>query len=241
MRRLRYQHSRMRVEVYDTEGEALDAAAEHVAARLRALDGAAPLAALPGGRSGRALMTALAARDDVPWQTARWCVTHERLRPGVGDERSAELLHREIGTPRRLPPEAIVVPDDGIDAAAGAADYARRLAEGREPGRAVDVVCVALAADGSLAGHARGGAAAGSSGLVTSDADVVSLAPAAVDAARALVVVATGAAVSGAVARLLHDADPSAVPQLLPSERVTWFADRAAAAALLRTARPAGE
>ena len=52
----------------------------------------------------------------------------------------------------------------------------------------------------------------------------------------------TAAATAAAVAAAVADgADPAGVPAALvrPSERITWFIDRAAASVLLRAARPA--
>lgn len=231
----------MRVEVYDTEGEALDAAAEHLAAVLRGAGGA-PLAALPGARSGRAFMMALAARDDVPWEVARWCVTHEIVVPGPGDERSAELLRQEVVAPRRLPPEVAVLPDAGEDAAAVACAYAERLAAQLGAGGTLAVVCVTLGPEGAVAGLGRcdEGAAAP---LVAYGPAVVSLSRQAIDAATAVVVVATGSAVAPGVSLLLTDGDAAGrgAPDVRPSPRVTWFADRHAVANLLSTAQPADE
>jgi 6-phosphogluconolactonase/glucosamine-6-phosphate isomerase/deaminase len=228
----------MRVEVYDTEGEALDAAAEHVAGVLRASAEVAPLAALPGERSGRAFMTALAARDDVPWETVHWCVTHEFVSPGPGDERSADLLRAEVLAPRRLAPEAVILPPEGTDAALIAGGYADRLAGALGATGRLAVACVALAADGSVAGLGRCGTG-DAAGLVCHGPGRVALGTRAVDAARAVVVVATGVSVAAAVSRTLAGGN-GGPPNLLPSERVTWFADRAAVAELLRTAQPVG-
>jgi 6-phosphogluconolactonase/glucosamine-6-phosphate isomerase/deaminase len=231
----------MRVEVYDSEGEALDAAAEHVGAVLRAADTFPPLAALPGERRGRAFMTALAARDEVPWETTRWCVTHELVPPGPGDARSADLLRDEVVTPRRLAPEAVLVPDGGSEAAPVARAYGERLAGQLGGSGGLAVACVVLADDGSVAGLGRcNPGASDAAGLVLSGTGVVSLSAQALDAARALVVVATGASVSAAVSRLLSgDTAPAPDhPSVRPSERVFWFADRAAVAELLRSAQP---
>src|SRR5262249_48696302 len=63
-----YSHGTMRLDVYPTDAEAFEAAAALVAEGLRALGGSGALTvALGGGRSGRGVMVALAARGDLPW------------------------------------------------------------------------------------------------------------------------------------------------------------------------------
>jgi 6-phosphogluconolactonase/glucosamine-6-phosphate isomerase/deaminase len=232
----------MRVEVYDTEGEALDAAAEYLAAVLRGA-GATPLAALPGERSGRAFMMALAARDDVPWEVAHWCVTHEIVQPGPGDEASADLLRQEIVAPRRLPAAVAILPDAGSEASVVAGAYAERLAAQLGAGGSLDAVCVTLERDGAVAGLGRCAVGPAATPLVVHGPAVVSLCGRAIDTATAVVVVATGSAVATAVSRLLTDDDAArrGGPDVRPSSRVTWFADRRAVANLLSTAQLVGD
>ena len=66
--------------------------------------------------------------------------------------------------------------------------------------------------------------------------------PGVLQAARQVIVTVTGAAKATVVARVLAGPlDPERVPAQLvrPAERVAWVMDRAAAAELLRDARPA--
>jgi 6-phosphogluconolactonase/glucosamine-6-phosphate isomerase/deaminase len=68
----------------------------------------------------------------------------------------------------------------------------------------------------------------------------IGLGPAALRNARRVIVVATGAQRSRALAAAVRPAAGASPPAhlVLPSERVTWFVDRAAAAELLREAQP---
>src|SRR5215831_4505296 len=76
----------LRLEVYESDAEAFDGAAQRVAERLR-LPGDRKTVALSGGRGGRGLMLALAARGDVPWDAIDWFWGDERCVP-PGDDRS---------------------------------------------------------------------------------------------------------------------------------------------------------
>src|SRR5215470_8136718 len=65
------------VDVYPTDAEAFEAAAALAATHLGA-SGARPTVALAGGRGGRGVMVALAARGDVPWDRVEWFWGDER-------------------------------------------------------------------------------------------------------------------------------------------------------------------
>src|SRR5437763_652741 len=70
----------------------------------------------------------------------------------------------------------------------------------------------------------------------------ITVTPPVLAAARHVIVTAVGGEKAAAVAAAVDDgADPAGVPAALvrPSERITWFIDRAAASVLLRAARPA--
>src|SRR5436309_2898963 len=70
----------------------------------------------------------------------------------------------------------------------------------------------------------------------------ITVTPPVLAAARHVIVTAVGGETAAAVAAAVSDgADPAGVPAALvrPSERITWFIDRAAASVLLRAARPA--
>src|SRR5947199_9205438 len=99
----------MTLEVYPSDAEAFDAAAALAAAHLRSA-GARATIALAGGRSGRGVMVALAARGDLPWERVEWFWGGERCVPaddGRGNLRLARdslPLPRGVAAARRPPP-----------------------------------------------------------------------------------------------------------------------------------------
>jgi 6-phosphogluconolactonase len=224
----------MRIDVYETEGEALDAAAELVE-RLLADAGDAPAVALPGGRGGRPIMLALASRGRIPWTRARFAVVNERRVPSEEAPTNRRLLREHLLAPRGVP--AIDV--DERDPAQGWEEEVHRVA-----GAAVafDLLVLELGEGGEI-GAFDGSQAAGAAEppAIVQTADAVGLGPAALAMARRVIVVATGAERSDAVAAALRQGAGGALAAhwVLPSERVAWVVDRAAAGALLRDAAPA--
>lgn len=228
----------MRIEVYEREADAVEAAADAAAARIVAA-GDDAIVGLPGGRRGRAVLAALGAHGEIPWASTRWFATDETCGDGAGRDSARELVMATALAPNRAPASALSVPDR----TAAPADAARRweadvraAVEGRG---GFDVLLLAVAPDGGVAGLAPGGTAGG--WVVAGDDGRVSIGADALASARTIVVVATGASVEPAVRRALGDApDPGVRPleRVLPDDgRVTWFADRAAVAGLLEGAR----
>jgi 6-phosphogluconolactonase/glucosamine-6-phosphate isomerase/deaminase len=222
----------MQVDVYETDAEALDAAAALVDAALASATAAQPAVAIAGGRGGRGIMLALTSRVDLPWSRARFCVVDEPL-DGTSNR---TLLHEHLLVPRGIAGPAPAA--DGDRAAAWEAEI--RSAAG--PGAVFDVLVLDLGPAGEIGvldGPAL--ASAATSASVVRTGERIGLGPAALGSARHVVVIATGAQRSRAVADVLRapDASTSAAKLLLPSERVQWVLDRAAAAELLRDARPA--
>ncbi len=244
----------MQLEVYQTDAEVYEAASALAAERLTAAaaTGRATVA-VPGGRGGRALMLALAARGDVPWQRLEVFFTDECCVPD-GDARSTLHLAREsLLGPRGVPAARVhPIPVGGGDPARAAAAYAEVLA--REVGvpPVLDLVLLDLGAGGEIAALMAGSNAARSASTVAAvEASQVTLEPrlaritltgAALRSARHVIVTATGAERAGALAAALREpADPPCRPAqaVLPSAMVSWFVDRAAAEPLLRDAHPA--
>src|SRR5919201_498517 len=137
----------MTLEVYPTDGEAFEAAAALVVARLRAVPGRSAVA-LAGGRAGRGVMVALAARVDLPWERIHWFWGDERCVP-PGDPRSNVRLAREsVLAPRGVPAERIHPPAFELAAADRiAADYAATIAE--VPG--FDLLLLGVGTNGHIA------------------------------------------------------------------------------------------
>jgi len=238
----------LELQVYPTDAEAFDAAAALAAQHLRAAATGSPAVALSGGRGGRAVMVALAARGDLPWERIEWYWGDERV-VAPDDARSNVRLAREsLLAPRgvaaaRIHPPAL----EPGDATAIAAAYARTLA-----GVVFDLVFLGVGTNGHIASLMPGCAALAATspvapvavGEVSEDPFVarVTITPPVLAAARHVIVATAGENKAGPVAAAMRDPlDPSRVPAQLvrPSERVTWFVDRAAAAELLRDARRA--
>jgi 6-phosphogluconolactonase len=244
----------MTLEVYQTDGEAFEAAAALVASRLAATAGRAAVA-LSGGRGGRGVMVALAAHDDVPWDRVEWFWGDERCVP-PGDPRSNVRLARDsLLDPRgiaaeRIHPPPLELGDPGRIAAAYAGALAALPQADGVP--AFDVVLLGVGRNAHIASlmpgaralDARTPVAPVSVEEVSEDPFVarITITPPVLAAARHVVVTVTGDQKAGPVAAVLREpTDPSRVPAQLvrPSERVSWVVDRAAAAELLRDARPA--
>ena len=244
----------MQLDVYQTDAEAFEAAAERVATLLGRLGTARPTVALSGGRSGRGVMVALAARTDLPWERVEWFWGDERCVPG-DDARSNVRLARETLLRPRAVPEARIHPpalelDDPPRIAAAYAETLRTLvAGGGTP--AFDVLLLGLGKDGHVASLMPGSAALHADAPVAAvpvEAVVeeprvarITVTPPVLRAARHVIVTVAGDAKAEVLARVLRDPpDPERLPAQLvpPGERVDWIVDRAAAAVLLRDARP---
>src|SRR5262249_61676641 len=120
----------MQLEVYQPDAEVDEAAAALAAERLTAAAAAGRATiALPGGRGGRALMLALAARSDVRWQRLRVFFTDECC---VADGDARRTLHgarESLLGPRGVPAARVhAIPVDVGDGARAAAAYAEVLA-----------------------------------------------------------------------------------------------------------------
>jgi len=236
------------VDIYETDAAAFAAAAELVAETLRAAAsrGRATVA-LSGGRGGHGVMVALAARTDMPWDRIEWywgderCVPPDDPRSNVRSARESLLGPRGVPAARIHPP-----PVELVDPEAIAARYATALDD-----TVFDAVLLGVGTNGHVASLMPGcralaatvPVAAVSVNEVTEEPLVarVTITPPVLAAAHRVVVVATGARKAGALAAaLLGPEDAQRVPAQLvrPSPRVSWIIDRAAAAGLLRDARP---
>ncbi len=237
----------MQLEVYQTDAEAYEAAAEIAARHLvaAAASGAATLA-LSGGRGARALQLALAARGEIAWARITCVFTDERCTTADDAHGNLKVARDSLFAPRGISADRIrAVPVDAGDPTAVAAAYATTLASYGAP-PALDVVLLDLADDGSIAALAPGSTALHADAPVAAVADAVpprvTITPVVLRAARHVVLTATGDERAAAVAAALRepvDIDRRPVQLVLPSPTVTWVVDRAAAAALLRDARPA--
>jgi len=257
IRRIRYACRRvtpLQIDVYPTDAEAFEAAAALAATRLReAAAGRRATAALAGGRSGRGVMVALAARGDLPWDRIDWLWGDERCVPPDDPRSNVRLARDSLFVPRgiaaaRIHPPPLELGDPARIAEAYAATVAARL---EESGGAFDLVLLGMGDDGHVASLAPRSRALDATTPVAAVAAEemgteprvarVTLTPPVLRAARAVIVTATGDAKAAIVAAAMREGAARELPARLvqPSERVTWVIDRAAAAELLRGARPA--
>jgi 6-phosphogluconolactonase len=245
----------MRLDVYPTDGEAFEAAAERVAAILADGGREAPTVALSGGRSGRGVMLALGARTDLPWERIEWFWGDERCVPADDPRRNVRLARDTLLGPRGVRAERIHPPPVELgEPERIAAAYAETLRERLGPGAApvFDLVLLGMGADGHVASLVPGSAAlhvatavaAVPAAEVSTEPRVarVTITPSVLRAARRVLVTVTGDDKAAVVARALRDpTDPDRLPArlVLPGATVDWIVDRAAAAALLAGARQA--
>ena len=199
-------------------------------------------------------MLALAARGDVAWERVDWCWGDERC-VAPGDPLSNVRLAREsLLVPRAIPAARIYPPPlelgDPERVAAAYAATLTALLPGPVP--VFDVVLLGVGKDGHVASLMPGSAAlratAPVAGVrreeVTQEPLVarITVTPPVLAAARHIVVTVTGDDKAAVVAAAMREpVPPERCPAQLvrPDERVSWVVDRAAAAELLRDARPA--
>jgi 6-phosphogluconolactonase len=245
----------MRLEVYQTDGEVYEAAAALAAGQLvaAAQAGLASLA-VPGGRGGRALLVALAARADVPWRRVEVFFTDETCPPAADGHRSLHVARESLLSPRGVPPQRVHPIDVDSGGAAAAVAYEAELARVLGTPPVLDVILLELGAEGEVAGIAPESAAATAAGAVAVTpaaltrveprADRVTLTAGVLATARQVVVTVTGAGKGAVLAAALReplDLRRRPAQAVLPSARAAWFVDRAAAEPLLRDARPADQ
>lgn len=246
----------MRLDVYSTDAEVYEASAARAAEWLNCLAADRRVTVtLSGGPCGQGVMTALAAHDDLRWDRIDWFWGDERS-VRLDDPRSNVRLARMVLLgPRRVAPAAIHPPPVELEDPARVAEaYAETLAAHLEcrPAPIVDLVLLGVGTNGHIASLMPGSAALTSTVWVApvSEAEVsddprvarITITPPVLRAARQIIVTVVGAAKAQAVAAAMEGPlDPQRVPAHLvhPSETVTWIVDRAAAANLLRDARPA--
>lgn len=242
--------ARLELQVYPTDAEAFEAAAALATERLRPATGPVRVA-LPGGRSGRGVLVALAARGDLPCERIDWFLGDERCVPADDPHGNLRLAHDSLFNPRAVPAARVHAPPvDLAEPAEVAAAYAATLEARLGSALSFDLVLLALGGDGAVAALVPGGAALASTAAaaVVLPAELsdeprvarITVTPRVLHAARAVVVVAVGDLTAAAVAAAMREPhDPTRHPAHLvrPDARVTWIIDRAAAAILLRDAR----
>jgi 6-phosphogluconolactonase len=242
----------LELQVYPTDAEAFEATAALAATHLRGAH-AHPSVALSGGRSGRGVMLALAARGELPWDRIEWFWGDERCVPPDDPRSNLRVARDSLLGPRGVAAARIHAPPLELgDAGRIAATYGATLAEHLGATPILDILLLGIGSDGHLASLMPGGAALRASAPVAAvpveevtqppHVERITVTPAVVARARAAIVTVTGEAKAAAVAAAMaDDADPERIPAALvrPSTQVAWVIDRAAASVLLRGAQPA--
>ncbi len=223
----------------DTGGIAVAAAqvvAAH-AARALAARGAFRLA-VPGGRSPRGMLAALAApphRDELDWSRVTVLFADERALPPGDPESNYRLVRETLLEPLgERAPGVVRMAADGADLESAAREYEAGLVE------PLDLLVLGVGEDGHVASLFPGSpllAERVRRVAVVMDsprppARRLTLTPRAIGEARALLVLAGGAGKADAVASALAPgADPRRVPAAL-ARAGEWLVDREAAAGL---------
>jgi 6-phosphogluconolactonase len=242
----------VRLDVYPTDAEAFEGAAAQIADVLREAPPARPLRiALSGGRGGRGVMVALAARGDLPWDRCEWFLADERCVPADDPRSNARLARESLFEPRGIPAARIHMPPvEAGDPERIAGAYGETVATAT--GGRFDLILLGMGPDGHIASlppgaralHATTPCATVAPDEMNTEPHVarVTLTPPLLSGAAHVILTITGDDKAKAVAAALRDpVDPTRVPAALvrPSDRVAWIVDRAAAAELLRDAKPA--
>src|SRR5437016_6663895 len=147
------------LEVYPTDAEAFEAAAALAAAWL-ADGGDRRSVALSGGRSGRAVMLALAGRTDVPWERIDWFWGDERCVPPDDPRSNVRVARESLLAPRAIDPGRIHAPAlDLVEPDRIAADYAATLTRLLGATPVFDLVFLGVGTNGHIASLMPGCAA----------------------------------------------------------------------------------
>ncbi len=210
------------------------------AAEFGSRRGAALELALAGGRTPRACYTALARDVSVPWGLLRVWLGDERAVDPDSPDSNARLLRETLVAEGALRSDQLhapfsAAPRTHADTEAAAAAYARRLPE------RFDVLLLGLGADGHVASLFPVSPALDETQrrcvAVRAPVDPVerlTITPALIASAGAVLVLVSGASKAQAVARALEgEWDPARTPGQL-ARGGTWLVDLDAAAALRR-------
>jgi 6-phosphogluconolactonase len=229
----------MKVEVLKTGDAVAKRAAEFIAekARAAAAERGRFVVAVSGGHTPWVMLRELATQE-VPWPAVHVIQVDERIAPDGDPDRNLTHLHESLLARAPLSPEQIhAMPVESTDLEAAAADYAAtlRVLAGTPP--VLDLVHLGLGPDGHTASLVPGDAV-----LAVRDRDVALTGPyqgrrrmtltyPAIDRARCILWVVTGAEKAAMLARLCA-ADVEIPAGRVPQNQAIVLADQGAAAQL---------
>jgi len=190
--------------------------------------------AVAGGTTPRAVHEALASLPDVPWQHVHVFFGDERAVPPDHPDSNYRMAKESLFDRVAIPLTHIHRPE----AERAERDAAARAYEAILP-KALDLVILGIGEDGHTASLFPGSPAMNERQRLCIPVigpkpppERLTLTPPALEAARALLMLAVGAGKAEPVARALFGAwDPAGTPAQL-ARRGTWFLDRAAATQL---------
>lgn len=220
-------------------GTAQEAAAV-VADRLAAAAAAGGDVSLAGGRTPALAYGLLAARAGIDWTRVRLWFGDERCVPPDDPESNYRLVAETLLGPAAVPAESVrrIRGEDDPDAAAAA--YA-----GAIDGVVLDLALLGLGEDGHTASLFPGSPALDErvrlAVAVTASKPPprrITLTYPVFEAARSVLILATGAGKADAVAAVMRGPDPRVPASLLPADRTEILADPAAAARVAPAASP---
>jgi 6-phosphogluconolactonase len=224
----------VRREVLPDADSAARRAAGHIAASARAAAASRGRVAIAvsGGHTPEQM---LLADEDLPWPALHFFQVDERVAPAGDPERNLTHLRASLSRAPLRAEQIHAMPVESLDLEAAAARYAATLREIAGTPPALDLVHLGLGSDGHTASLFSGDPA-----LSVVDRDValtaahggrrrMTLTYPALDRAREILWLVTGADKASALARLF-DGDPSLPAGRVRREAALLFADAAAAA-----------
>jgi len=226
----------MKIEVFDDETQAAQAAAKAIAAGAdSAVDARGRFVmAVSGGRSPWIMLRAL-ADEDLPWQSVHVVQVDERVAPAGHPDRNLTHLRETLLGHSPIPPEHIhAMPVESQDLEAAAREYALVLFEIAGSPPILDLIHLGLGPDGHTASLVPGDPV-----LDVSNRDVavtgiyqgrrrMTLTYPAINRARQILWLVTGSEKAGPLRRLQQGDRTIPAGRISPDQAVI-FADRAAA------------
>ena len=226
----------MRLTVAGSAQEAAAVAAD----RLAAVAAAGGDISLAGGRTPALAYELLAARAGIDWTRVRLWFGDERCVPPDDPESNHRLVAETLLAPAAVPATSVrrIRGEDDPDAAAAA--YAAAI-----DGVVLDLALLGLGEDGHTASLFPGSPALDERARLAVAVTATKPPPRRItltypvfEAARSVIILATGSGKADAVAAVMRGADPRVPASLLPADRTEILTDPAAAGGVVPSASP---